>query len=86
MALTISTLITDTKLKMNVSPLEIKSITVVVNFNDGRGETYFGGQVTLTAEEDGITFTTSTDSIRDKAISKAKRAIADSSLPTVDED
>lgn len=84
MALTISTLITDTKLKQNVSPLEIESITVVVNFNDGRGEMYFGGQVTLTADEDEITFTTSTNNIRDKAIAKAKEAIAASSLPTVD--
>ena len=80
MALIISTLITDTKLKEGVSPLEIASITVVVNFNDGQGKTYFGGQVTLTAEEDGISFQTTTESLQDLAIVKAKRLIADAQV------
>ena len=76
MALTISTLITDTELKQGVSPLEIGSITVVVNFNDGQGKTYFGGQVTLTAEEDGISFNSTTEYLQDLAIAKAKKLIA----------
>ena len=76
MVLTISTLITDTKLKEGVSPLEIASITVVVNFNDGQGKTYFGGQVTLTAEDDGISFQTTTEDLATLAIVKAKRLIA----------
>ena len=76
MALIISTLITDTKLKDGVSPLEIASITVVVNFNDGQGKTYFGGQVTLTAEDDGISFQTTTEDLATLAIDKAKRLIA----------
>ena len=76
MALTISTLITDTELKQGVSPLEIGSITVVVNFNDGQGKTYFGGQVTLTAEDDGISFQTTTEDLATLAIAKAKRSIA----------
>ena len=76
MALTISTLITDTELKQGVSPLEIGSITVVVNFNDGQGKTYFGGQVTLTAEDDGISFNSTTEELQELAITKAKRLIA----------
>lgn len=80
MTLIISTLITDTKLKQDVSPLEIASITVVVNFNDGQGKTYFGGQVTLTAEDDGISFQTTTEDLQNLAISKAKRLIAEAKL------
>ena len=80
MALIISTLITDTKLKQGVSPLEIGSITVVVNFNDGQGKTYFGGQVTLTAEEDGISFQTKTEDLQDLAIVKAKRLISEAQV------
>ena len=76
MALRISTLITDTELKQGVSPLEIGSITVVVNFNDGQGKTYFGGQVTLTAEDDGISFNSTTEELQELAIAKAKRLIA----------
>ena len=76
MTLTISTLITDTELKQGVSPLEIGSITVVVNFNDGQGKTYFGGQVTLTAEYDGISFNSTTEDLQDLAIVKAKKLIA----------
>lgn len=80
MSLTISTLITDTELKQGVSPLEINSITVVVNFNDGQGKTYFGGQVTLTAQEDGISFQTTTESLQDLAIVKAKRLISEAQV------
>lgn len=76
MALTISTLTTDTELKQGVSPLEIESITVVVNFNDGQGKTYFGGQVTLTAEDDGISFNSTTEELQELAIAKAKHFIA----------
>lgn len=76
MTLTISTLITDTELKQGVSPLEINSITVVVNFNDGQGKTYFGGQVTLTADDDGISFNSTTEELEDLAIIKAKKLIA----------
>ena len=92
MVLTISTLITDTKLKEGVSPLEIASITVVVNFNDGQGKTYFGGQVTLTAEDDGISFQTTTEDLATLAIVKAKRLIAGAEVskptpePEMDED
>lgn len=80
MTLIISTLIADTKLKQDVSPLEIASITVVVNFNDGQGKTYFGGQVTLTAEDDDISFQTTTEDLQNLAISKAKRLIAEAKL------
>lgn len=80
MTLIISTLITDTKLKQDVSPLEIASITVVVNFNDGQGKTYFGGQVTLTAEDDGISFNSTTEELQELAITKAKRLIAEAEV------
>lgn len=78
-ATTVSTTITDTHLKDGVSPLEIESITVVVNFGDN-GNNYFGGQIVLTADDDGVNFTTSTDTIKSKAIAKAKRLIADAQI------
>lgn len=75
----VNALITDTRLKEGVSPLQIESIAVVVNFNKGATD-YFGGQVLLTADDDGITFTTSTDTIKSQAIAKAKRLIADAQI------
>ena len=80
MVLTISTLISDINLKQNISPLEVESITVVVNFNDGRGETYFGGQVLLTAKDDNISLQTTTEALKDLAIVKAKKLIADAQV------
>lgn len=71
----VSAVITDTHIKDGVSPLEIESITVVINFGSG-GKSYLGGQIILTSDNDEIDFTTSTDEIKNKAIDMAKQMVA----------
>ncbi|WP_349533017.1 hypothetical protein [Leuconostoc citreum] len=59
--------------------MSLKSATVVVSFSGEQenAKTYFGGQVLLTKEEDGITFQTTQDEFLSKGIEKAKRLIAE---------
>ena len=69
----ITTNITSTDLQNGSKGLELKSVTVVVNFQEA--ENYFGGQVVLTADEDGISLQSTVDDFRIKAIAKAKPLI-----------
>lgn len=82
MVLTITTATTDIKPDYVDGKMVLGSQTVVVNFGSG-GSDYFGGQVTLTREEDGISFLTTPEEIQYSAIKKAKELIANSELPTV---
>lgn len=84
MALNITTQVTNTTLKQNVSPLTIDEITVVITFRDGEGKNYFGGQVVLSSDGDKVTFNTTTEEIQTLAIAKAKDLLAASSLPVVE--
>lgn len=74
----ITTSITNTSLKNSDKGLVIEFIDLVVNFIEP--DNYFGGQIRLTAEEDGISFQTTTESLQDLAIVKAKRLIADAQV------
>lgn len=59
--------------------LEIDSVTIVVDFrSDDRN--YFSGQVLLTAKDDGVTFQSKTDDLKQKAIAKVKDIVATSDL------
>lgn len=68
----------------NISPdfengqMVLGSATVVVNFQSTNN--YFGGQVVLTKQEDGITFTNTQEELQSLAIDKAKKLIANSLL------
>lgn len=79
--LTILTNVTNMVPEFGANGLTLKSVTVVVTFQGN--DNYFGGQVILTAEEDGISFTTSSDELQSKAIEKAKSVIANSKIPEV---
>ena len=74
----ITTSITNTSLKNSDKGLVIDFIDLVVNFVEP--DNYFGGQIRLTAEEDGISFQTKTEDLQDLAIVKAKRLIAEAQL------
>lgn len=74
----ITTSITNTSLKNSDKGLVIEFIDLVVNFIEP--DNYFGGQIRLTAEEDGISFQTTTESLQDLAIVKAKRLIAEAQV------
>lgn len=80
--MTITTSITNNKLGNGTNGLELYSVTVVVNFQET--DNYFGGQVILTKEDDSISLQSTTEELQTKAIAKAKKLIADSSLPKVD--
>lgn len=75
----ITTSITNTSLKNSDKGLVIDFIDLVVNFVEP--DNYFGGQIRLTAEEDGISFQTTTEALQDLAIVKAKRLIAGAEVP-----
>jgi len=79
--MTISTQVTQVKPDYVDGQMVLESITVVVNFGAG-GNDYFGGQVVLTREDDNVSFSSTSDEIRDLAITKAKALIAGSELPT----
>lgn len=79
--MSITTSISKTDLQNGANGLELKSVTVVVNFADG--DNYFGGQVVLNSLEDAIALTSTTDEMIEKAISKAKDEISKSVVPTV---
>lgn len=74
--MTITTKTTNNELGDGKDGLELKSVTVVVNFQEV--DNYFGGQVKLTKEDDGISLQSTTDEISEKAIVKAKDLIANS--------
>lgn len=74
----ITTSITNTSLKNSDKGLVIEFIDLVVNFIEPNN--YFGGQIRLTAEEDGISFQTKTEDLQDLAIVKAKKLIADAQV------
>lgn len=62
--------------------MSLNSATVVVSFSGQQenAKTYFGGQVLLTKEDDGITFQTTQDEFISKGIAKAKQMIADAEV------
>jgi len=74
----ITTSITNTSLKNSDKGLVIDFIDLVVNFVEP--DNYFGGQIRLTAEEDGISFQTKTEDLQDLAIVKAKRLISEAQV------
>ena len=74
----ITTSITNTSLKNSYKGLVIDFIDLVVNFVEP--DNYFGGQIRLTAEEDGISFQTKTEDLQDLAIVKAKRLISEAQV------
>ena len=74
----ITTSITNTSLKNSANGLVIDFIDLVVNFVEPNN--YFGGQIRLTAEDDGISFQTTTEDLATLAIAKAKRLIAESEV------
>ena len=84
MALNIVAQIGNTTVKQGVNPLTIDEITVVLTFRDNEGKNYFGGQVVLTPEVDGVSFDTPTETIQALGIAKAKDLLAASSLPVVE--
>jgi len=81
--MTITTQITNNELSNGNNGLELKSVTVVVNFFDGVN--YFGGQVVLTKENDSVSLQSTTEEINTKAIHKAKDMIAGSAIQSVSE-
>lgn len=62
--------------------LRLETVTMVVNFTETEMVNYFGGQVVLTADEDGISFTSTLDDFKKLAIEKAKNVIANSEVET----
>lgn len=78
--MTISTQVTQMQPVFKDGSMVLGSVTVVVNFQEPQN--YFGGQVVLTDTDDGISFKTTQDELRDLAIAKAKSLIAGSELPT----
>lgn len=80
MTMVISTQVTQMQPAFKDGNMVLGSVTVVVNFQEPQN--YFGGQVVLTNTDDGISFTTTQEELRDLAIAKAKDMIALSSLPT----
>lgn len=80
----ITTSITNTSLKNSDKGLVIDFIDLVVNFVEPNN--YFGGQIRLTADDDGISFQTKTEDLQDLAIVKAKELIADAQVVVSDKD
>ena len=74
--MTISTQVTQMQPAFEDGKMVLGNVTVVVNFQEPQN--YFGGQVVLTSTDDGISFTTTQDELRDLAIAKAKILIANS--------
>lgn len=79
MTLQITTITTDIKPDYVDGKMVLGSQTVVVKFGEG-GSDYFGGQVVLTREDDGISFTSTEKEVQDLAIVKAKKLIANSEV------
>lgn len=77
--MTISTQVTQVQPAFEDGKMVLGSVTVVVNFQEPQN--YFGGQVVLTNTDDGISFITTQEELRDLAIANAKSMIAASELP-----
>lgn len=78
---TITTLQTGSKLGQTSSgQLRLETVTMVVNFTETEMVNYFGGQVVLTADEDGISLSSTLDDFKKLAIEKAKSLIASSKV------
>lgn len=75
MALEIITQQTNSTLKSGVTGLQLDTVSVSVMYQDVDGTNYFSGNVTLTADEDGISLQSTVDDFRVKAIAKAKSFI-----------
>lgn len=75
MALNIITQQTNSTLKSGANGLQLDTVSVSVMYQDVYGTNYFSGNVTLTADEDGISFQSTVDDFRVKAIDKAKSLI-----------
>lgn len=78
MVLEITAQVQDTIPSFEDGVMTLKQATVVVSFQ--APSNYFGGQVVLTKEEDGITFQTTQDEFISKGIAKAKQMIADAEI------
>lgn len=75
MPLNIITQQINSELKTGANGLELSRVAMSVIFQDETGATYFSGQVTLTAEDDGISFTSTLDDFKKLAISKTKTMV-----------
>lgn len=75
MALEIITQQTNSTLKSGETGLQLDTVSVSVMYQDIDGTNYFSGNVTLTADEDGISLQSTVDEFRVKAIDKAKSLI-----------
>lgn len=73
---------TNSSLKSGANGLELESVQMVVIFQDNDGKNYFSGQVTLTAEDDKISFQSSLSDFKTLAVNKAKTLIADAQVET----
>lgn len=78
MELEITARVQDTIPSFEDGVMTLKKATVVVSFQSPIN--YFGGQVVLTKEEDGITFKTTQDEFISKGIDKAKKLISEAQL------
>lgn len=78
---TITTLQTGSTLGQTSSgQLRLETVTMVVNFTETEMVNYFGGQVVLTADDDGISFTSTLKDFEKLAIEKSKSLIASSKV------
>lgn len=75
MALNIITQQTNSTLKTGTTVLQLDTVSVSVMYQDVYGTNYFSGNITLTADEDGISLQSTVDDFRIKAIAKAKSLI-----------
>lgn len=75
MALNIITQQTNSTLKTGTTGLQLDTVSISVMYQDVHGTNYFSGNVTLTADEDGISLQSTVDEFRVKAITKAKSLI-----------
>ena len=75
MALNIITQQTNSTLKTGTTGLQLDTVAVSVMYEDVYGTSYFSGNVTLTADEDGISLQSTVDDFRAKAIAKAKSLV-----------
>lgn len=75
MALNIITQQTNSTLKTGTTGLQLDTVSVSVMYEDVYGTNYFSGNVTLTADEDGISLQSTVDDFRAKAIAKTKSLV-----------
>lgn len=75
MALNIITQQTNSTLKTGTTGLQLDTVSVSVMYKDVYGTSYFSGNVTLTADEDGISLQSTVDDFRVKAIAKTKSLV-----------